>query len=221
MDEYTISIELLSNSIIGQEGGWGSLIDNDVVVDEVGLPYFPARRLKGLLKDSSYEIMDMFKLSRIDLFDYEEVAKEVFGNSGDSRGGMVVFNNLYIHDYETILDWLKWGISEFPYIISQNLIINYFTDIYQQTAINKNGVADPHSLRTSRALKPGLVFEGSIFIKEYNPNIIKLLALSCLNLRHVGTMRHRGYGEVNCVLWLNGCNISEKTINQIRKEVIL
>lgn len=220
MDEYTIRIELLSHGIIGRGESWGSLIDTDVIFDEVGLPYFPARRLKGLLKESSCEVVEMFKLSKIDLFDHEETVKKTFGRPGDSSGGMIIFNNLHMPDYDAILKWLKWYISEFSNIIFPNLVVNHFTDIRQQTSIGKNGVADPHSLRTSRVLKPGLVFEGPISIKEYDPNIIELLALSCVNLRYVGTMRHRGYGEINCTLWMNEHNISEETIEQIRKEII-
>lgn len=212
MNEYIIRMELLSHSIIGKGESWGSLIDNDVVFDEVGLPYFPARRLKGLLRESSYEVVDMLRLSKIDLFDYEQVIKEAFGFSGASRGSMLVFNNLHIPDYDTALKWLQWGIPEFPSIISPNVVINHFTEMRQQTAIGNDGVGDPNSLRVSRVLKPGLIFEGSVFIKEDDPNIIKLLALSIANLRYVGTMRHRGYGEVECTLWMDEDNISEETV---------
>lgn len=47
MAVFTFNLELLSDTLIGSGEGWGATIDTDVVFDDFGLPYIPARRVKG------------------------------------------------------------------------------------------------------------------------------------------------------------------------------
>ena len=43
-----ITIKLLSDALINSGEGFGAIIDSDVVFDDIGLPYIPAKRIKGL-----------------------------------------------------------------------------------------------------------------------------------------------------------------------------
>ena len=49
MSEYIVTISLESNCLLGSGEGWGSVVDADIVFDNIGLPYFPARRLKKVV----------------------------------------------------------------------------------------------------------------------------------------------------------------------------
>jgi CRISPR/Cas system CMR subunit Cmr4 (Cas7 group RAMP superfamily) len=64
-DSCRLELHLESPVLIGSGEGWGSVIDTDVVFDEVGLPFIPARRVKGVLRESTLELLEMFVISGI------------------------------------------------------------------------------------------------------------------------------------------------------------
>lgn len=224
MKNYTLSIKLLSDALINSGEGFGALIDSDVVFDDVGLPYIPAKRIKGCLRDAAREVCAMLESAQVTSFlnldktkdtkDKEyKVIEKVFGPRGGASPAPVYFSHLTIGDYEKNRQWLEYlrntctkeheDSSKAKYrtgILTRDSVLTTFTTIRQQTAINHEGVADEHSLRTIRVLKKGIVFRGEIHALEINPNIGKLLALGCLNLRRLGTKRNRGFGEVECKL---------------------
>lgn len=219
MDEYTLVVELISNCLLGSGEGWGSVIDNDIVFDRIGLPYFPARRLKGCLRESAEEILEMLESAQLKKYD-NNIIKVAFGTSADTEGAKIIFNSLHLPNHQEVASWCRWGIQEFSEFISPEILVNSFTSIKQQTAINEQGVADDGSLRTFRVLKKGITFEGKVIMKEENSEVMNLLALSCANLRHVGTMRNRGYGKVKCCLKRGKIDLSEKCIIKLEEGVI-
>lgn len=217
MQDYKIRIEFTSPSLPGAGEGWGSVIDTDVIFDTYGLPYLPARRLKGALKNSALEIIDMLTLSGISSFEAGVVDK-AFGLPGFAEG-QVCFSNMYLPQYQQVSAWCRWALQEYSGVLSPDVIINTFTEIRQQTAINKDGLVANHSLRTLRVLKSGMVFEGTVSFINNNADIINLLALACANLRQIGTMRNRGFGQVECSLLENGHNVSHSVIEHLAKGV--
>lgn len=56
--EY-LKITLLSDLCVGNGESIGNAVDADVCMDRVGLPYIPARRLKGCLKQAALELEQM------------------------------------------------------------------------------------------------------------------------------------------------------------------
>ena len=82
-----LKIELLSDTCIGNGNGMGSLIDNDIVHDRYGLPYIPARRLKGLLKSAALEANSVFG----DVF-ASSVIDDIFGKEGIQTGKLIIDN---------------------------------------------------------------------------------------------------------------------------------
>lgn len=221
MKTYTLSIKLLSDALISSGEGFGAIIDSDVVFDEVGLPYIPAKRIKGCLRDAAREVCAMLESAQVISFlnldktkDKEyKVIEKVFGPPGGASPAPVYFSHLTIDDYEKNRQWLEYLSNKYSEehevssnakyrtgILTRDSILATFTTIRQQTAINNEGVADEHSLRTIRVLKKGVVFHGEIHALEINPDIEKLLVLGCLNLRRLGTKRNRGFGEVECRL---------------------
>lgn len=219
MSKYKIIVKLESNCMLGSGEGWGSVIDADIIFDSVGLPYLPARRLKGCLRESAKEVVEMMEYAGINKFE-SKIIDKIFGSSGDTNGAAAVFNNLYLTNYKDVHDWCKWVFQECSDAISPEAVINSFTDIKQQTSIDNEGIADDKSLRTFRFLKRGVEFEGVVDIKKEDEKTIALLALACLNLRYIGTMRNRGYGKVSCRLNDGEKNLSQNYIEQIEREAI-
>ncbi|HBK68443.1 MAG TPA: hypothetical protein DDZ91_07360 [Firmicutes bacterium] len=218
MREYTILITMESYCLLGSGEGWGSVIDTDIVFDRNGLPYFPARRLKGCLRESALEVLEMLEGTGLKKFD-RHIIETTFGRPGDSEGAGVIFNNLLLPNHKEIVSWLRWGFQELNGLLFPETIIATFTSLRQRTSITKEGIAEDGSLRTCRVLKSGLTFTGGIIMKSENREIMNLIALSCANLRHVGTMRTRGYGRVKCSLKEGEVDLSSKVVDELEEEV--
>jgi len=93
-------------------------------------------------------------------------------------------------------------MNEYQDIITRESIINQYTELRQQTAIDEGtGTAQEHSLRTIRVAKRGISFTGTIDIEEANDDLIALLYFACKNLRRIGTKRNRGFGSIECKLY--------------------
>jgi len=210
----TFSMELILESpcLIGSGEGFGSLIDSDIVFDELGIPYIPAKRVKGCLRDSAIEVCEMFSQSGIKIFDLSQensdnkfkIVSKVFGKPGSQYNAPVYFSNLIIRDYEELAKWLKYLGKKYNDIFNRESIINQYTEIRQQTSIDEeSGTAKKHSLRTIRVAKRGLIFEGTIDFEEEGEDMIKLIYFACENFRRFGTKRNRGLGKVKCELYEN------------------
>jgi CRISPR-associated protein Csx10 len=219
---YKIKIELKSDALIGSGEGFGAIIDTDVVFDEVGIPYIPGRRIKGCLRDSASEVLEMFEKSGIKNFikinkkgNYFELIDKVFGTP--EKPSCLNISNLTVEEYENNKKRLAQLIKKYPAILSKDEVISHFTSIRQQTKIDEvKGVAEEHSLRTVRAIKRGNVFEGDIIVDSSDNDILKLLWLACINLRHIGTKRNRGFGEIECKLLYGN---HESKLKEFEKEL--
>ncbi|AKB32504.1 DUF324 domain-containing protein [Methanosarcina siciliae HI350] len=209
MSVFKFNLELLSDTLIGSGEGWGATIDTDIVFDDFGLPYIPARRIKGCLRESALEVMEMFEQSGIDFASMGDI-DTLFGKSGQSESGALSFSDCYLDNYSLDKQWIEWLIAEYPDIFSKDAILDTFTSIRQQTAINKNedprlsakkGVAEKASLRTSRVLDKGIKFSGSIESSfDLENRLFDFLVFASRNLRYMGTNRNRGLGSVLCSL---------------------
>ncbi|MDI6714679.1 MAG: RAMP superfamily CRISPR-associated protein [Thermodesulfovibrio sp.] len=224
MKIYKIKLILESPCLIGSGEGFGAVIDSDIVFDELGIPYIPAKRIKGCLRDSAIEVCEMFSLAKINLFDLSEEESEnnfrivtyLFGKPGNDQPAPIYFSNLTIEDYPNKVKWLKYLMENYKEIITRHSIINQFTEIRQQTAIDeKTGIAKEHSLRTIRVAKKGLTFIGTIDIEEEREDLIKLLYFACRNLKYLGTKRNRGFGKVKCDISGNLIKEENKFLNEL------
>jgi CRISPR-associated protein Csx10 len=212
MRRLTIEIDLISPTLIGSGTGFGSIIDSDIVFDETGVPYIPSKRIKGLLRDSAQEMLDAMNEAGIKWLS-PEIIEKAFGRPGDEKPAPVYFSDLTIKDYDAVKKWLDYLSQKFNTYINSHSIMNFFTEIRQQTSIDeKKGTAEEHSLRTIRLAKKGLSFRGSIDIETNNEEIIKLLFVAAKNMRHMGTKRTRGYGSIRCSLFEG-----EKEINHLNE----
>ncbi|MGH7453354.1 MAG: RAMP superfamily CRISPR-associated protein [bacterium] len=199
MKKYQLRIELLSPTLAGSGVGFGSGIDTDVVFDDLGLPYIPAKRLKGCLRDAAEEVREMFSLAGIKADQIQ--IENTFGETGNESAAPVYFSNLYLENHEQTQAWLRYFLksNDYKHLVTSDRILDTFTEIRQQTKID-DGVAFEHSLRTIRVLRKGLKFCGEVRFESDDEHILNTLLLACLNFRRFGTKRNRGLGEVSCFL---------------------
>ena len=178
---YKLIVTLLSDTLIGSGNGFGATIDSDVVFDEYGLPYIPAKRIKGCLVDSYNKAEEMFIQSGI-LKDENGFAKQnTFGIQGQESPANVYFDNLYLKSYSEYRQWLEYlNYKEYyPEFFHSSSIIELMTSLRRQTTI-ENGVAKDTSLRTQRVLNSGIKFEGSVKVISKDIDIIeKTLVIAC------------------------------------------
>ena len=190
--------------------GQGNLtIDNEFVSDKYGLLYIPGKTIKGLLKESFQEILEMSgRTSDIDI-------EEVFGKDGYSyaSSAITVSDGLLPRYKEMIAEIDK--VSKIPAFHPLH-IKKQFLSIISQTAINKSGIAEDGSLRHQAALdhikfndlygKEKAYFECQVTLdskrlkKSSKKDIIELLEQAATNLKYAGLSRNRGLGKVSCKL---------------------
>lgn len=188
--KFILSITLLSDTLIGNAEGYGSIIDKDSVFDEVGLPFIPGKRVKGILREQA-ELYN--KHSHKD----DNFIKDVFGVAGQTEKNK---EHLTVSNFE--LDNYKQNKSSLASLIklkvlSKSEVQEYFTSIRMMTRIDSDGIASDTSLRTFRVLKKGLVFSGEVgFDSDLLPHFKKIASLT----RRIGSSRNRGMGHIKCTL---------------------
>ena len=198
---YRLFVKLLSDTIIASDKGYGAIIDTDVVFDEVGLPYIPAKRLKGVLRESAEVLSNIFQRADIN-FDIDVCG--IFGKQGrasSEAGANFIIPNLYIDDYGKTRDFFDSlfsdegadNASRSKFNISKEDVMSFFTNIRMQTAIDSElGKTRKHSLRSMRVLDKNMVFSSSFELDEI---YIDQLLYICAATKNIGSKRNRGFGE--------------------------
>jgi len=203
MKTIKMKVELISDTISGSGEGFGAIIDTDCQYDEYGIPFISAKRIKGTLRNSLNDLLEMPAVSKannfVDEADREKVLDTVFGKKGSMQSSSIAISDFVVENYDLAKSWFSYLIDQYPNIFSSETILSTFTNIRTQTEI-ENGIAVPHSLRTSRAVNKGLKFMADITIEKEDEKIEELLALACANLRRIGTKRNRGLGDIQCEL---------------------
>lgn len=197
--KYEVTIKLLSDTIIGSAESFNSLIDTEVVYDDYGLPYIPAKRVKGVMRNSAEDLVSSNIICSLLPTCTKEQVTRLFGLIGSSGFRDEFFlSDLYLDKYPDIVAWLK-HLALRSKLISAPNVLSHFTCIRMQTAMDeeKLGISKEHSLRTSRVIRSGFVFTGSLTISdEIASKVEDLLGLIALNTTAMGTNRNRGFGEV-------------------------
>ena len=145
-------------------------VDTDVILDEWGLPFIPAKRFRGVLYESALELVEFKEcLNETDGPLSRTVLEEVF-NRGNEES-----------EVRTSLE-------------------DAFTSVRYQTAIDeKKGIAKDGSLRNMRVVdNTSFAFEGTIHIEQGTKDHEQLLAVALQNLTAIGFKRNRGFGQITC-----------------------
>ena len=195
--KYQLRITLKSDLCVGSGYSYAGIIDSDVCYDAVGLPYIPAKRLKGCLREAA----ELIGLG-------EKETEELFGKGGQEAPRGVFLGNAYLENYEEMRKELfHIGKSMGKYITPQS-ILEQFTTIKAQTKIGKNGAAQDNSLRFTRTVNhySPLDMRELCFISEVSFVGVKegclkeKLERTAKAMRNIGMNRNRGLGSVWCEL---------------------
>ncbi|MEA5515825.1 RAMP superfamily CRISPR-associated protein [Nodularia sp. UHCC 0506] len=201
MNKYQLKIQILSDTTFGRGDGVAGLIDQEVQHDAFGFPYLQGRTLKGLLSEECDNLISTISSNQHRSY-WENIACDLFGIPGSdlkTMGIMHVGDACLPNDLRQSVGWqLK---QESPTLTTQE-VIDSLTTIRRQTGIDdESGVSVKGSLRSFRVVIRGLEFTTDLhFQSEPNNEILSLLSVGTLALRHIGSGRNRGRGCVRCTL---------------------
>lgn len=192
-----VTIKTLSPVSFGA-GTANVTIDSDVVYDAVGLPYIPAKRLRGLLYESAVEVAEIMEGCGLSLVTHDEVAS-LFNRSDIDRPRLGIYD-FHLQGVEQIRDALRWAETVVPDCVQPIDVLKHYTDIRYQTAIDEHGIALDTSLRNMRVLDGGQTFIGNLYIDDWTEADRQVLVFALQNLTRVGMKRNRGFGHIQCAL---------------------
>lgn len=191
-----ILITLKSDACVSSGYSYAGIIDSDICYDRYGLPYLPAKRLKGCFRDTAENLLSEYIGAGI--------ITDLFGKAGASKGGSFKIHNALIKDRATIvkeINILKSG--PFAECYDMQSVVEQFTHVIAQTAIEV-GVASDTSLRYTRVINHispidnhEMQFEAEIKYDDvYEQDLENIIKAT----RHIGLKRNRGLGVVSCKL---------------------
>ena len=213
MERWVLKIKLES-SLCTATGEDAPGITNIMTATEDGIPYIPAKRIKGCLLESGKEMRDNGLIGA-------DVLEGIFGRKGARTGEGICIGDAHISLIPRYLFDAQEEDSQEDTQKKDSIIENYehfqsevhkrpemekayleefFTRQRTRTAIDADtGTAEDHSLRTMQVVPKGIEFvsyiEGDLSRKE------KEALENCVKgLRHMGMGITRGFGEVRCTL---------------------
>lgn len=137
-----ISIKLLSDLCCYSGEVYNTTVDTDVVYDDYGLPYIPAKRLKGCIREAALELYEMGLMPHYNA---------IFGKEGSDASAFTI-SNAKLENYDAKVKELK-QFEKTDFVNQQN-VLSLYTYLRTQTAVDTNtGTAIENSLRTLRVLK--------------------------------------------------------------------
>ena len=217
--ELDIAIEVKSPIHLGS-GREEINLDADVVHDEYGLPYFPAKRFKGLLYESALEVLEMSELSGSRLISLKDL-NELFHHDDTKSDVQLVMSDFHMEpeeEYKKITHELGVLEKNYPELLKPKDVLEAYTSVRYQTAL-KNGIAQKGSLRNMRVVDSGVIFRGSIQLWRGSENHLRVIALALRNLKTAGLKRSRGFGHVACSMRLDDGRTEQDLIDAAIKEV--
>ena len=189
-----LQIELKSDLCAGSGESLGSLIDTDICYDRYGFPYIPSKRLKGLIRESFIEYMDWSNNEKL-----KTIKQELFGVENSRNSGNLKVDNAYFENIDKIEDDIENIDKKYKKYLTKQRIVELNTDIRYQTAVDDaTGVAKENSLRSTRTLEKGNIFNS--IIECDNQEEIEILERCVKLITHIGNNRTRGLGEVKCYI---------------------
>lgn len=178
-----ISIKLLSDLCCYSGEVYNTTVDTDVVYDDYGLPYIPAKRLKGCIREAALELYEMGLMPHYNA---------IFGKEGSDASAFTI-SNAKLENYDAKVKELK-QFEKTDFVNQQN-VLSLYTYLRTQTAVDTNtGTAIENSLRTLRVLKKGLIFHADVDLenKDYFEEFKNAVSM----VKHMGVSRTRGLGLV-------------------------
>ena len=177
-------------------------MDAEVIHDAFGMPYFPAKRFKGLLYESALEVVEMSELCGAVYLERGTVEK-LFQRVPDSPVQMII-HDFYLAGYAQMRKEWRYLQEKYAELLSPMDVLESYTSIRYQTAIDADtGIAARSSLHNMRVVDAGLHFIGEIGLQVSggDADVYKTaLAMALRNLSAAGLKRNRGFGQMKCVM---------------------
>ena len=205
-----IIIQLKSDLCAGSGYSYAGIVDSDICYDANGIPYIPAKRLKGQLREGA-ELIGV-EPEKMELF---------FGKGGNDKAKGMYLENVYPEDYETIYSELAALPKKYRAYITPQSVLEQFTTVKAQTKIGDNGAADDTSLRYTRTVNhysplrseksekseksedgpQEQRFIAKVYFEDVDKEDVKTTFGNIVKaLRNIGLNRNRGLGSVKCKL---------------------
>ena len=196
---FTLTIEPEFFLLISK--GQGDInVDNEMVTDKYGIPYIPGTTIKGLLRESCIEVLEMQNELDINV-------NKFFGQAGlFVSNSCIRISDGLIPQYPEILETLRVSHQEPHY--KPKLIKDYFLTTLHQTAINNEGIALKGSLRSMKVLdhlrnskfECEIILDEKMLIRNGIPSkrAMAILENTVANLNYAGLSRNRGLGKIKC-----------------------
>lgn len=231
MEKYTLKIKLLSDTIFSGGESIVSISDIDELYDDYKIPYYKGKSIKGNIREAADLIVEnQKKFNKEKSEKNEEIIKTLFGKTFDNTNekkenymddqtqGILMFENASLE--EDIKEEIKYLVDN--EIISKEEVISSLTDIRYSTKIDrKTGTAKKGSLRSMRVLNKGIVFTSNIYCeRKLTEDELALFICAVKMTRHLGTLRSRGKGNVECILILENKKISEKDLKKLVQKAV-
>lgn len=203
---YTLTIKLLSPTML--MSGQGDVnTDSTVVHDRYGIPFIPAKRVRGVLYESALEVAEMVELSELKTFTIQDVNCLFNHTTETSTVDTIVdcprlsISNLMIPHYDKIAHDIEMlqNHHDFKSIFTKNRVLAEFTSIRYYTSVDSvKGTVIDGSLHNSRVINKGLTFSGTIGVRDMTETDQMILACAVNNLTGIGGKRNRGFGNIEC-----------------------
>ena len=182
-----LRMELISDTIFGNGESVPGGEDIAVQCDDMGFPYYNAGTFKGVFGEMLHRLLSWQGFS-----DQESLSKtkELLGEGkiADSLDGkQLIFSDFVLSDNvkKVMLDEMGYGTPD--------RILSVLSHLRTFTRIEEGMVAEG-SLRSARCINKGLIFYSTI---ECADNDTELVKETVGLIKSIGTMRNRGFGEVD------------------------
>jgi CRISPR-associated protein Csx10 len=192
MGKYRIKIKLLTEAIFGSGNSIPSSVDLEITHDEYGFPFMKAKTFKGNFRKAVTNVAELLSPGECKAVIDNLLGKE---NDGVNSWKNIRFTDCMLN--ENVREILAFKVRNGT--LTESEIKEALTDIRSFTSIDDNGSYEEGSLRDIRVIKKGLEFYVDLNVyRELSEKELGLLATACRYMKHIGSMKTRGKGEVDC-----------------------
>lgn len=174
-----ITIRFFSQWHCGSGTSAGADVDELVVKDKNGMPYIPGKTLKGLIREATEDYVSFSSQSEaLGTLLAETFGKEL-GETPEQTAGCAHFGNAVLEG------------TEYKAIV-ENHAQQYMYDKITTTAIDDDGIAKDHSLRSMEVVLPCTLYASITGVPE---DLADILSESFGMIKRMGQKRNRGLGR--------------------------
>jgi CRISPR/Cas system CSM-associated protein Csm3 (group 7 of RAMP superfamily) len=218
-----LRFRLLSDATFGRGEGVPGEVDAEVQHDNLGMPYFGARALKGVLAQECADLL--YALGQKSEEDrWWQAAAMLFGRPGssnDDAGALIVGDAQLPPKLRQAIAYAVLNKQSKKQVISRSQVLASLTTVRKQTANSvETGAPMDQTLRAMRVVLRGTEFIAPLrFRTAVSEDALALLAACVASLRRLGMGRNRGRGEVEAWLTDDQGNPAAKYLERFVTEV--